>query len=66
MHLVPSGPAVMSAMARARKGDVVRLNGYLVDIRADDGASWRTSMNRRDTGGGACEIVWVTAFEQMF
>jgi hypothetical protein len=42
-----------------RTGSVVRLEGYLVEARADDGWRWRSSLTREDTGNGACELVWV-------
>jgi hypothetical protein len=44
---------------KVREGDVIVLQGYLVDVDHDSGWRWRTSMNRTDTGAGACEIVFV-------
>jgi len=41
----------------------VKLSGYLVDVRGDDGWSISTSMTREDTGAGACEVIWVEEFE---
>jgi len=37
----------------------VTLRGWLIDVDAADGWHWRTSRTREDTGGGACEIIWV-------
>ena len=42
-----------------REGDVIVLQGYLVDVDHESGWMWRTSMSRTDTGAGACEIVYV-------
>ena len=60
-HLLPGSPRVASALARVRRGDVVRLEGDLVDIDGPDGFLWRTSLTRTDTGAGACETLYVRA-----
>ncbi|GAA5335333.1 MULTISPECIES: hypothetical protein [Thermus] len=62
MHLVPASPGIERAMGRVRPGQVVRLEGYLVDVYGPDGSYWRTSTTRQDTGAGACEVVWVVRF----
>lgn len=59
MHMVPANPEVERALKKVRVGDVVSLKGYLIDVDHDSGWKWRTSMTRADTGGGACEIVYV-------
>lgn len=62
MHLVPKTDAVRSAMLAARKGAIVEFEGFLVRIDTSDGWQWVSSTTRSDTGGGACEIVWVEEF----
>lgn len=62
MHLIPADKVVFSAMKRALKGNVVEFSGYLVKVKASDGWRWGSSMNRTDTGGHACELVWVDQF----
>ncbi len=62
MHLVPKDDSVRSLVLKARRGEIIELKGYLIDIDASDGWHWRTSTTRNDTGGGACEIVWVEEF----
>lgn len=59
MHMIPSSPEVERALKRLRRGDVIRIQGYLVDVDHDSGWKWRTSMTRSDTGQGACEIIYV-------
>jgi hypothetical protein len=46
-----------------RTGQLVKLSGYLVEARAADGWSWRSSLTRDDTGPGACELVWLTELD---
>jgi hypothetical protein len=60
-HLIPASGRVASALARVRRGDIVRLEGDLVDIDGPDGFVWKTSLTRTDTGAGACETLYVRA-----
>lgn len=59
-HLVPANDSVKNRLFDVRKGAIVRLSGYLVNVRHTDGWSWRSSLTRDDTGGGSCELMWVT------
>lgn len=58
-HVVPASREVERALDRVRTGDLVELEGLLVDLKRDDGGFARTSLRRDDTGAGACEIIWV-------
>lgn len=58
-HLVPGNAGVERELARVRVGDIVVLEGLLVDLKRDDGGFARTSLRRDDSGAGACEIIWV-------
>lgn len=59
MHMIPADSGIARRLKKVRKGDVVVLEGYLVDVDHPSGWRWRTSMSRNDTGNGACEIVYV-------
>ncbi len=61
MHLIPADAGVARALGKIRKGQIVKLSGYLVEIKAKDGWSWRSSMTRDDTGQGSCEVIFVQA-----
>ena len=65
MHIVPATPEVLEELRRVRKGQRVRIGGYLVNVRHENGARWQTSTTREDTGAGACEIIFVTRLEQV-
>lgn len=58
-HVVPGNREVERRLGRLRAGDVIELEGLLVDLDRDDGGRARTSLTRTDTGAGACEIIWV-------
>jgi len=60
VHLIPAGPAVARQLERLRLGQVVGLQGYLVDATSADGRRMaKTSLRRDDSGAGACELLWV-------
>lgn len=61
VHMIPASPEIGEALAQIRTGDLVRLEGALVNVSGPDGWTWRTSITRTDKGGGACEILLVTA-----
>lgn len=59
MHIIPADAGVRGMLARVRPGEVVHIEGFLVDARRPDGWHWDTSLTRDDTGNGACELVFV-------
>ena len=63
MHMIPADAAVASDIKRTRRGDIIELQGYLVEVISDDGRRWKSSLTRNDTGDHACEVVWVEEFE---
>ncbi|AWI09248.1 hypothetical protein [Ereboglobus luteus] len=61
-HCVPADSAIREALLRVKRHDLVTLKGYL--IKAVRGKNdFTSSTSRTDTGGGACEIVFVTEIE---
>lgn len=61
MHLVPADQNVARALDRVRQGQTVRLQGWLIEVRREDGWTWRSSLTREDSGSGACELIYVCA-----
>jgi len=63
-HLIPSNINIRRAFSKADKKDLVEVDGYLVNVIAQSKrkgiSNWNTSLRRDDTGGGACEIIYVT------
>jgi len=63
-HLIPASKNIKKAMKIARKGDLIRIEGHLVDVEASRNgrmiAAWGSSVSREDTGNGACELIYVT------
>ena len=63
MHMIPAGDEIASGLTSLRPGHIVRLKGYLIEVRSPEGWHWRSSLTRTDTGRGACEIVYVESLE---
>ncbi|HXE65594.1 MAG TPA: hypothetical protein VN630_01020 [Rhodanobacteraceae bacterium] len=59
MHMIPADASVAYQLKRVRVGDVVSLEGMLVEADKANGWRWRSSLTREDTGDGACELVYV-------
>ncbi len=55
-HVIAGSEAVRAILGRLRTGSIVELQGQLVDVEGREG-DMRTSLSRRDTGAGACEIL---------
>lgn len=56
-HMIPASPEVARDLARVAKGDIVQIEGDLVQVTFTNGVYYRSSTSRDDTGDGACEIV---------
>jgi hypothetical protein len=63
-HLIPATPKIDRAIKTVKAGELVQVDGYLVNVDAHTQGggfmSWSTSLTRTDTGGGACELIYVT------
>ncbi|HLI17490.1 MAG TPA: hypothetical protein VKV22_04365 [Rhodanobacteraceae bacterium] len=63
MHMIPADGVVAHTLKSVRAGDVITLDGYLVEADKANGWKWRSSLTRDDTGPGACELVYVRDLE---
>lgn len=59
MHMIPADSAIEAQLGDLHVGQLVKIEGYLVQANAKDGFTWKSSMTRNDTGAGACELVFV-------
>ena len=63
MHIIPADAQVRRALKRIVEGDVVTIDGELVQLAATDGWAWASSTTRTDSGDGACELVFARSIE---
>jgi len=59
IHIIPATPAVASFCKSVRKGELVHLEGKLVEATGPGMNAWRSSLTRTDSGNGACELMLV-------
>lgn len=59
MHMIPADDDVRRQLQQLRAGQLLHIEGFLVDASRPDGWHWNTSLTRNDTGSGACELVFV-------
>ena len=62
-HCLPADAEVRRKLLEVKRHELVTMEGYLVEVNAADGYRWRSSLTRDDTGGGACEVFWITSLE---
>jgi hypothetical protein len=63
MHLIPASDSVRERLDEVRVGQVLQLEGLLVDASGDGGYRWNTSLSRDDVGDGSCELFYLRAVE---
>ena len=59
LHVIPATSAVASFCKSVRQGELVHLEGELVEATGPEIEAWRSSLSRTDTGNGACELMLV-------
>ncbi len=59
MHMIPATDEIERQLDSYKVGNIVFIKGYLIYARASDGWHWKSSTTREDTGGGACEVIFV-------
>lgn len=59
LHVIPATPAIASFCKSLRQGELVHLEGELVEATGPEIGTWRSSRSRTDSGNGACELMLV-------
>jgi hypothetical protein len=59
MHMIPSDRSIDRQLHDVHPGQVIHIEGFLVDISRKDGWHWNTSLTRDDVGAGACEVIYI-------
>ncbi|MDO9576561.1 MAG: hypothetical protein Q7J16_01620 [Candidatus Cloacimonadales bacterium] len=60
-HLIPASNNLLKVIKKVKKGDNIRISGYLVDVSFEGKRPyvWKTSTIRTDDGAEACETFYV-------
>ncbi len=64
MHMIPANPALAERLQTLREGEVIAIDGWLVDVQGK-GPPLHTSLSRSDEGAGACEVVYVLSLARL-
>jgi len=60
MHMIPSNSLIEKELKDVRVGQIIHLQGNLVEVKdLKKNWTWRSSLTRNDSGNGACEVIWV-------
>lgn len=59
LHVIPGSPAIAAFCKSVRQGELVHLEGELVEATGPEIGTWRSSLSRTDSGNGACELMLV-------
>ena len=59
MHILPADDTVRMALRHVNPGDIVHLEGELIEAHGPHNSVWRSSMTNDRTGDGACKVVYV-------
>jgi len=65
VHIIPANDAVEKACESARVGELIHLEGELVEATGPNIGTWRSSLRRDDSGNGACELLLVENFSKL-
>ncbi|HEY3299643.1 MAG TPA: hypothetical protein VGJ90_02630 [Methylophilaceae bacterium] len=61
MHMIPANESVARVLNQATSNKFIKIKGMLVEVSNNKGWFWRSSLTRKDSGGGACEVIFVEA-----
>lgn len=62
MHLIPADDNVAKIIKAVKAGQIIEIDGQLVEAENTETKwTWKSSLTRNDTGGGACELIFVKA-----
>ena len=65
IHVIPANHLIASACESLRAGELIHLEGELVEATGPNIGTWRSSLRRDDTGNGACELLLVENFSRL-
>jgi len=57
LHVLPASENVLRTIEQLRPGQRIVGRGILVAATRADGWRWNSSLSRKDTGAGACELI---------
>ena len=65
VHLIPKNDEIKDQLFDVNEGEVIRLKGRLVAVQQGH-FHWRSSLSRKDSGNGACELMYVEEIKRLY
>lgn len=62
MHIIPANPEVAKQITQVKRGDLVEIEGDLVQIDAKD-LTWKSALDWKGVGDGACKLIRVDSIK---
>lgn len=62
MHIIPANPEIAAEIKKVKRGDLIRLEGDLVQINAKD-LVWKSALDWNGVGDGACKLIRVDSIK---
>lgn len=62
MHIIPANPQVAAQIKRVKRGDLIQLQGDLVQIN-DQNLVWKSALDWNGIGDGACKLIRVDSIQ---
>lgn len=62
MHIIPGNPEIAEQIKKVKRGDLVRLQGDLVQINDKD-LVWKSALDWNGVGDGACRLIRVDSIQ---
>ena len=62
MHIIPANPEIAKQITQVKRGDLVHLEGDLVQIDAKD-LRWKSALDWNGIGDGACKLIRVDSIK---
>jgi len=59
IHIIPSNANIAKALKNIQARDMVELQGELIAVYFKGQKVWESSLTRRDSGDGACEVLFL-------
>ncbi len=62
MHIIPANPEIAKKIKQVKRGDLVHIEGDLVQINAKD-LVWKSALDWNGIGDGACKLIRVDSIK---
>jgi hypothetical protein len=60
IHALPSSKVIQDELHKIRKGNIITIKGYIVDVKSiDDDWFWKSDFRNESLGSKDSQIIWI-------